>query len=395
MTRAAGPVMLPGGPTALIVSPSMAISPRWGAPPVPSMIVPLRITMSYMVTIVSDLEIDPQGRRALCPQWSMAGDAAIEVRGLRRVFQVGRRRKRRDVVAVDGISFDVEAGERLAFIGPNGAGKSTSIKILTGILTPTDGAATVLGIVPWEDRRALTRRIGTLFGQRSQLWAELVPRASLRMLGSIYGMDDADVEQRIGELAELFESADLFEQPVRTLSLGQRMRCELAACMLHRPELLFLDEPTIGLDLIGKQRFRDLLVQLNADVGTTVFLTSHDVADIEHVADRAIVVNHGTIIHDAAVAEMRSGLLGVKRIQIGLAAPRDLAVLSSALADTFGDDVDLIERSATVVSVDIDVARRPVRDVLDRILATVPVADLSIVDPPLEQVIGEIYERPR
>ncbi len=325
----------------------------------------------------------------------MAGEWAIEVNNLRREFDVGRRAKRRTVVAVDGISFEVSAGERLAFIGPNGAGKSTSIKMLTGILHPTSGSASVLGIEPWSDRRALTRRIGTLFGQRSQLWSELVPRSSLRMLGAIYGLDDATLDRRIDQLAELFEAHELFEQPVRTLSLGQRMRCELAACMLHQPELLFLDEPTIGLDLTGKQRFRELLVHLNTELGTTVFLTSHDVADIEHVADRAIVVNHGSIVNDASVAEMRSGLLGRKRIEVGLVEAGGGAALAVALSTAFGADVEVFERSASVVSIDVDTTRRPIREVLDHLLDAVPVADLSVVDPPLEQVIGEIYERPQ
>lgn len=325
----------------------------------------------------------------------MAGVRAIEVNNLRREFDVGRRSKRRTVVAVDGISFEVSAGERLAFIGPNGAGKSTSIKMLTGILHPTGGTASVLGIEPWGDRRALTRRIGTLFGQRSQLWSELEPRASLRMLGAIYGLDDDHLEHRVDELAELFDARELFEQPVRTLSLGQRMRCELAACMLHQPELLFLDEPTIGLDLTGKQRFRELLVRLNSELGTTVFLTSHDVADIEHVADRAIVVNHGSIVNDASVAEMRSGLLGRKRIDVGLVGADGASVLAATLTHRFGGDIEVLERSSTAVSVDVDTTRRPIREVLDHLLDAAPVADLSVIDPPLEQVIGEIYERPQ
>ena len=232
----------------------------------------------------------------------------IDVRDLRRTFVTGRRRDRRTTEAVSGITFSVERGERLAFIGPNGAGKSTSIKMLTGILHPTDGTATVLGLVPWTQRKALTRRIGTLFGQRSHLWQELPPRTSYRMLGAIFGMADPVIDRRVGELGEMLDATELFGQPVRTLSLGQRMRCELAACMLHEPELLFLDEPTIGLDLLGKQLFRNLLVRLNDELRTTVFLTSHDVADIEFVAERAVIVNHGAIIYDAPVAAMAAEL---------------------------------------------------------------------------------------
>lgn len=315
---------------------------------------------------------------------------AIEVHDLKRSFVTGRRRNRRVTEAVKGITFAVERGERLAFIGPNGAGKSTSIKMLTGILRPTSGSATVLGFVPWNERRALTTQVGTLFGQRSLLWQELTPRVSYRMLGAIFGLDDRRTDQRIAELGELLDAADLFDQPVRTQSLGQRMRCELAACMLHSPDLLVLDEPTIGLDLLAKQRFRDLLVQLNDTLGTTVFLTSHDVADIEHVADRAIVVNHGEIIYDASVARMRGELLATKRVDVGLEHPRQGADLITAL----GAGITTSTPSASVVRIDVDTTTTPIRGVLDTVLRTVGVADLSVVDPPLEQVIGEIYERP-
>src|SRR5688500_11509850 len=162
----------------------------------------------------------------------------VQVDGLTKVFTSGRGKARHDVVAVRAISFVVEAGERVAYIGPNGAGKSTSIKILTGILHPSSGEAEVLGIVPWEDRRRLTMRIGTLFGQRSQLWFELTPRQSFRMLAAIYRIEPNRAAVRVAELAELLDAGDLFDQPVRTLSLGQRMRCELAACLLHEPEVL-------------------------------------------------------------------------------------------------------------------------------------------------------------
>ena len=315
---------------------------------------------------------------------------AIGTEALTRTFTTGRRRDRRTIEAVRAISFEVGRGERLAFIGPNGAGKSTSIKMLTGILHPTGGEARVLGIVPWEQRRELTRRIGTLFGQRSQLWTELSPRASYQMLGAIFGLDDGRIERRVDELGDLLEAHDLFDQPVRTLSLGQRMRCELAACMLHEPELLFLDEPTIGLDLLAKQRFRDLLVRLNTEAGTTIFLTSHDVADIEHVADRAIVVNHGSIIYDAPVSTMRGDLLAVKRVEVGLEQPGDAPGLMAAVQPVGAVTMP----SPSLVRIEVDTTRTPIRDVLNTVLGAVSVADLSVVDPPLEQVIGEIYERP-
>jgi ABC-2 type transport system ATP-binding protein len=287
---------------------------------------------------------------------------------------------------VRDISFAVEPGERLAYIGPNGAGKSTSIKVLTGILHPTSGEARVLGLVPWQERRRLTRRIGTLFGQRSLLWAELTPRQGYRMLAAIHGIAPQDEGARIAETAELVDATDLLDAPVRSLSLGQRMRCELVACLLHRPDVLFLDEPTIGLDLLAKQRFREVLVRLNAERGTTIFLTSHDVADVEHVARRAIVVNHGRVVVDGEVAAMRRTLLSTKLVEVGLAGPAEPLEL---------DGVTVVSHTASGAELVVDTARRPVREVLDAVLEAWPVADISVVDPPLEQVIAEIYEAPR
>lgn len=310
---------------------------------------------------------------------------AIQVDHLTKVFDTGRGAKRRTINAVDGLSFQVEPGERLAYIGPNGAGKSTSIKILTGILHPTSGHATVLGIVPWQERRRLAGRIGALFGQRSMLWPELTARQSYRMLAAIYGLDSPNERRRVGELADLLEAGDLFDVPVKGLSLGQRMRCELAACMLHEPEILFLDEPTIGLDLVAKQRFRSLLVRLNAERGTTIFLTSHDVADIEHVARRAIVINHGTVIYDAEVATMRHALLATKVVEVSLGAPRPPL-------DLVG--VTVLEHTDTTVRLVVDTGLTSIRQVLDALLDGPSVTDISVVDPPLEEVIARVYEAP-
>lgn len=322
----------------------------------------------------------------------------IEATGLNRSFVIGRGRKRKTLEAVRDLSFVVEPGERVAFIGPNGAGKSTSIKMLTGILFPTTGAATVLGLVPWQQRKQLSLRIGTLFGQRSQLWNELTPRTSLGVLGAMFGLSDSETNTRIAELGALLEATELYDQPLRGQSLGQRMRCELTACMLHGPELLFLDEPTIGLDLLGKQLFRDLLVRVNDETGTTVFLTSHDVADIEHVAERAIVVNHGTIIYDNTVNAMRAELLATKRITVGLSGQelsRPILDLAGVSLESAGDaSAPGAQSSTDQVAIQVDTALTPVRQVLDLLLAELPVVDLSITDPPLETVIGEIYQRP-
>jgi ABC-2 type transport system ATP-binding protein len=310
---------------------------------------------------------------------------SIEVQGLTKVFETRRGKQRSRVEAVRDISLSVARGERLAFIGPNGAGKSTSIKMLTGILHPTAGTASVLGMTPWKQRRALTRHIGTLFGQRSQLWSELTPRETFRMLGAIYDLDGPAISQRVGELGDLLDAGELFSMPVRSLSLGQRMRCELAACMLHEPNILFLDEPTIGLDLIAKQRFRQLLVRLNEERGTTIFLTSHDVADIEHVARRAIVINHGVVIYDDTVSTMRRRLLSTKLVEVSVASPTPPPVMPG---------VSVTETTDSSIRLVVDTTTRPIRDVLDALLAATSVADISVTDPPLEQVIAEIYAMP-
>jgi ABC-2 type transport system ATP-binding protein len=311
---------------------------------------------------------------------------SIDVTGLSKTFTSGRRGKRRVVEAVRDISLQVAAGERVAYIGPNGAGKSTSIKILTGILHATAGDVRVLGLVPWDQRRQLARRIGTLFGQRSQLWFELTPQQSFRMLAAIHRIDRAEAATRVAELAELLDAGDLFEEPVRTLSLGQRMRCELAACMLHRPDILFLDEPTIGLDLLAKQLFRDLLVRVNEERRTTIFLTSHDVADVEHVAERVVVVNHGSVIYDDSVAAMRRALLATKIIEVGLHNGAEALAL---------EGVTVLKHTANGAKLVVDTAAQSIRHVLDVVLEVWPVSDISVVDPPLEDVIAEIYGAPR
>jgi ABC-2 type transport system ATP-binding protein len=308
--------------------------------------------------------------------------AIIATSDLKKCFTSGGRKNRRLIEAVSGLTFSIDAGERIAFIGPNGAGKSTSIKMLTGILHPTSGSANVLGLVPWQQRRQLTKRIGTLFGQRSQLWQEVTARRSLQLLATIYGLDRSAAKVRIEQLAELLDAQDLFDQSARTFSLGQRMRCELAAAMLHRPEILFLDEPTIGLDLVAKQTFRELIARLNEEDNTTIFLTSHDVADIEAVAQRVIIVNHGRIIYDDSVASLRSSLLSVKLIDINLEHEAEVRL---------PDYVEAISVSPLAISLRVNTRHISIRNVLDHILDTSPVADISITDPPLEEVIGGIY----
>jgi ABC-2 type transport system ATP-binding protein len=308
---------------------------------------------------------------------SLSGsDAAIEAVSLTKSFGTA------SAPAVQDLTLRVARGERVAFIGPNGAGKSTSIKMFTGILRPTGGSIDVLGLVPWRQRRRLAQRIGVLFGQRSQLLSELTPRQSLRMLAAIYGLDRSRESHRIGELGDLLDATELFDVPVRTLSLGQRMRCELAAALLHEPEIVFLDEPTIGLDLLAKRRLRDLLVRLNDQVGTTILLTSHDVADIEHVAERVVVVNAGQVIYDNDVPTLRRGLLATKLVDIGLARATEPPVL---------DGVLVLEHSTSALRLSVDTTRTTIQTVLGEVLGTCEVSDITVTDPPLEQAIAQIF----
>ena len=207
--------------------------------------------------------------------------------------------------AVAGISFTVNEGEILSFIGPNGAGKSTTIKMLTGILYPDGGKVEVLGIDPTKKRKELAYQIGTVFGQKEQLWTHLTPYDNFRFFGAIYDIPEEEIELRIRELTDIFELGELLNIPVRGLSLGQRIRCEMAASLIHKPKVLFLDEPTIGLDPVVKENIRTLIRQMNEELHTTVFLTSHDVGDIERLCKRIIIVNDGRIVLDDSMEHMK------------------------------------------------------------------------------------------
>ncbi len=223
-----------------------------------------------------------------------------------------------EIKAVDGISFGVEKGEVLAFIGPNGAGKSTTIKMLTGILYPDGGRIEVLGIDPVKKRKQLAYQIGTVFGQKEQLWTHLTPYDNFRFFGAIYDLSGGEIERRIAELAEIFELADFINTPVRNLSLGQRIRCEIVASLIHKPKVLFLDEPTIGLDVVVKENIRGLIKQMNRELNTTIFLTSHDVGDIEKLCKRIVIVNSGQIVMDDSMEHLKYHYLNKKIVEVKL-----------------------------------------------------------------------------
>lgn len=323
-------------------------------------------------------------------------EAAISVRGLSRSFDrrnPGKSGWRRFLpsasghtatVALHPITFDVEHGERVALIGPNGAGKSTTIKLLTGILHPSDGSARVLGRTPWSERNDLAFEIATVFGQKSQLWYHLPPRATFELLRHVYDIDAAEMRTRVADLTERLSLGDLLDRPVRTLSLGERMRCELAAALLHSPRLAFLDEPTIGLDVVARQAVRAHLREMNARDGTTIFLTSHDAADIEHVCDRAIVLQAGRVAFDGAVSTLRDRFVRSRSITVRFldpVAPPDTPPLGAVLAEVQPQRWRL----------DVDVASTVVGPVVAWVIAHGPVADLDVADPPMEEVIAAIY----
>jgi ABC-2 type transport system ATP-binding protein len=313
----------------------------------------------------------------------------------------------REREAVREISFALDPGEVLAFIGPNGAGKSTTIKMLTGILYPASGRAQVLGLTPWRQRSRLAFHIASVFGQRSQLWYHLPPQDTFNLLARIYELDMQAYRQRRDFLIEVFGIADYMRTPVRKLSLGERMRCELAAALLHKPEILFLDEPTIGLDVIAKQRIRDLIGQLSSEEGVTIFLTSHDAGDIERVCRRAIVINNGEILLDAPVARLKHDYLKAKTVDLLLdelvepllttdteSGQRRLSIqlpgsIHEELQDTGG--VKILKAEGHELKLEIDPARHALEPLVAALMQRCHIIDMTISDPPMEEIIAAIY----
>lgn len=292
------------------------------------------------------------------------------------------RPKYKIINAVKNISFEVEKGEILAFIGPNGAGKSTTIKMLTGILYPDKGNIEVLGIDPTKNRKKLAYKIGTVFGQKEQLWMHLPPYDNFKFFGSVYDLPNSVIEKRIEELKVIFELDEILYTPVKNLSLGQKIRCEIACALIHKPEVLFLDEPTIGLDPVVKENIRVLIKRMNKEYQTTVFLTSHDVGDIEKLCKRVIIINNGEMVMDESMDHLKYHYLDKKIIEVKMSEKVNL---------DDKDGIKILKDKGYNLKLEIDINKKTVIDVLN-LLDTSKILDINISNVPLEEIIAGIYQ---
>ena len=292
--------------------------------------------------------------------------------------------EKKKLKAVDSINFTVKKGEIIGFIGPNGAGKSTTIKMMTGILFPTKGKISVLDFNPQTQRKDLAYHIGTVFGQKPQLWHHLPPVDTFNLFSKIYEVDKKEFHSRLNRLVDLFDIKEYLYTPVRKLSLGQRMRCELVAALLHNPEVIFLDEPTIGLDIIAKKKIRELLKRLNEEEGTTIILTSHDMEDIEKICKRIIIINKGKIVFDGAIEKIKR-LMKNKIVEFyfdekveGLTIPKGTKI---------------IEKNAFKVILEVNTSIISITDLLNHFFNKYEIADLTIKETPIEEIIEDIYRK--
>ncbi|MDH6539496.1 ATP-binding cassette domain-containing protein [Streptomyces lavendulae] len=313
-------------------------------------------------------------------------DPLISLDGIEKVFDVRRRvglmrREKRQVRAVDGISFEVARGEVVGYIGPNGAGKSTTIKMLTGILTPSGGRLRVAGIDPARERMRLAHRIGVVFGQRTTLWWDLPLKDSYGLMRRMYRIPRARFERNMERCVEQLDLAALLDVPVRQLSLGQRMRGDIAAALLHDPEVLYLDEPTIGLDVVSKARVRGFLRQLNEELGTTVLLTTHDLQDIEQLCERVMVIDHGRLMYDGALGGLHAMGEGERTLVVDL--ERELAPV-----EVPGARVVKVEGARQWLAFPAGESAAPL---VAEVAGRYPLLDLSVREPDIEDVIARMY----
>jgi ABC-2 type transport system ATP-binding protein len=326
--------------------------------------------------------------------------ALVEVQNLTKEFRTFKRREgvkgaiqnlfvrdRIIVTAVDRVSFSIEPGEMVGYIGANGAGKSTTIKMLTGILVPTAGRVVANGFVPYRDRRHYTKRIGVVFGQRTQLWWDIAVVESFKLLKELYEIPDEDYRKRLGLFSEILNLKDYMNTPVRKLSLGERMRCDLAASLLHNPPLLFLDEPTIGLDVVAKDRIREFLKEINRLQRTTVLLTTHDLSDIEELSRRIMIIDRGKILFDGDLAEMKKRLAQYTQVKFFLKDRTQSTLLPQVTTNGIScervDDVTYLMR--------FDREKHSSAEVIRNLVNRLEVRDIFIEEEPIEDIVRRIY----
>lgn len=306
----------------------------------------------------------------------------VKEKGLKGSLKSLVKPKYKIIKAVKNVSFSVEKGEMIAFIGPNGAGKSTSIKMMTGILYPDKGDIDILGYNPVKDRKKLAYEIGCVFGQKEQLWTHLTPYDNFKFFGAIYDIPESIVEKKIKELNDLFELNEFMNTPVRNLSLGQRIRCEIVASLIHEPKILFLDEPTIGLDPVVKENIRTLIKRMNKEYKTTVVLTSHDVSDIEKLCKRVIIVNKGQIVLDDSMENLKYHYLNKKIVE---------AKMKEQVNLDDEEGITILKDKGYNLKIEVDTKKRSVSDAL-KLLNPDNIVDINISNIPLENIISEIYK---
>ena len=306
----------------------------------------------------------------------------VKEKGLKGSLKSLVKPKYKIIKAVKNVSFSVEKGEMIAFIGPNGAGKSTSIKMMTSILYPDKGDIDILGYNPVKDRKKLAYEIGCVFGQKEQLWTHLTPYDNFKFFGAIYDIPESIVEKKIKELNDLFELNEFINTPVRNLSLGQRIRCEIVASLIHEPKILFLDEPTIGLDPVVKENIRTLIKRMNKEYKTTVVLTSHDVSDIEKLCKRVIIVNKGQIVLDDSMENLKYHYLNKKIVEAKMKEPVNL---------NDEEGITILKDKGYNLKIEVDTKKRSVSDAL-KLLNPDNIVDINISNIPLENIISEIYK---
>jgi len=306
--------------------------------------------------------------------------------GVKETLQSFFKREKVIINAVDNISFNVEESEICGVLGPNGAGKSTAIKMLCGALYPTSGEINVMGYSPSKDRRKYVRKIGAVFGQRSQLIWDIPPVDSFNMNRAIYGITQTEYKSRLDELAEMFEVQDVIHKPVRVLSLGERMKCEFIMAMLHKPKIVFLDEPTIGLDVIAKAKIREFILNMNK-TGTTFILTTHDLEDVKQLADNVIIINRGAKVFDNTLENLQINLGEKKIVELTLEQPFDTG---AALPDS----VSILEQKSPLeITLEVDTSKIAIGDFIKFLSSKFSLSDIAVKELPMEEIITHIYRQ--